>query len=47
MNNFANKRKRRIILWLVSVIVIIAVITGACAIYANDYYRAISFVLNR
>ena len=40
MNNFANKRKRRIILWLVSVIVIIAVITGAGAIYVNDYYRA-------
>lgn len=40
MNSFANKRKRRIIIWLVSVIASIAVITGAGAIYVNDYYRA-------
>ena len=40
MNNFANKRKRRIIIWLVSVIAIIAVITGGGAIYVNDYYHA-------
>lgn len=35
-----NKRKRKIFIWVTSVVVVLAVIVGACAIYVNDYYRA-------
>ncbi len=35
-----NKRKRKIFIWVTSVVVVLAVIVGSCAIYVNDYYRA-------
>lgn len=40
MSLFANKRKRRIFICLTSVVLVIAVCVGACAIYLADYYRA-------
>lgn len=34
------KRKRRILIWTISVLSVIAILVGACAIYVSDYYRA-------
>ncbi len=35
-----NKRKRKIFIWFTSIVVVLAVMVGACAVYVNDYYRA-------
>lgn len=40
MNFLANKRKRNILIIMASVLLALAVIVGACAIYLGDYYRA-------
>ena len=40
MNLFADKRKRKIFIITSSVILTIAIMIGACAIYLGDYYRA-------
>ena len=40
MNLFADKRKRQIFIITSSVVLTIAIIIGACAIYLGDYYRA-------
>ncbi len=40
MNFLSNKRKRKILIIATSVVLALAVIVGACAIYLNDYYRA-------
>ena len=39
MSFFADKRKRKIFIIFVSLVLIIAVLVGACAIYLGDYYR--------
>lgn len=36
----ADKRKRKILIWVVSIVAVLAVIVGACAVYVSDYYRA-------
>jgi len=40
MSFFADKRKRRIFLIISSVVLVPAILIGACAIYLGDYYRA-------
>ena len=40
MRFFADKRKRRIAYTLLSVLLVVALLIGACAIYLGDYYRA-------
>ena len=40
MNFFADKRKRKIFIIVTSIVLVIAVLVGACAIYLGDYYRA-------
>ncbi len=40
MSFLANKRKRKIFIWITSIVVVLAVIVGAFAVYVNDYYRA-------
>lgn len=40
MSSFAVKRKRKAFIWLAAVVVVIAVIVIACAVYLSDYYRA-------
>ncbi len=40
MNFLANKRKRKICIITTSIILALAIIVGACAIYLGDYYRA-------
>lgn len=40
MSFLANKRKRKIFIITSSIVLVMAVIVGACAIYLNDYYRA-------
>lgn len=40
MNFFADKRKRKIFIIVTSIVFVIAVLVGACAIYLGDYYRA-------
>lgn len=40
MNLFADKRNRKILIWIASVVLVLAVIVGACAIYLGNYYRA-------
>ncbi len=40
MSFWADKRKRKIFIWVTSIVVVLAVIFGACAVYVNDYYRA-------
>ncbi len=40
MSFWANKRKRKICIWVTSIAVVLAVIVGACAVYVNDYYRS-------
>ena len=40
MNFLADKRKRKIFIIIASVVLALATIVGACAIYLGDYYRA-------
>lgn len=40
MNFLADKRKRKIFIIIASIVLILAIIVGACAIYIGDYYRA-------
>lgn len=40
MKFLADKRKRKIFIIIISVLLIIAILVGACAIYVADYYRA-------
>ena len=40
MNFFADKRKRKIFIIVTSIVFVIAVLVGACAIYLGDSYRA-------
>ncbi len=40
MSFFANKRKRKILIILSSILLVLAIITVACSIYLGDYYRA-------
>ncbi len=40
MRFWANKRKRKIFIWVTSIAVVLAVMVGVCAVYVNDYYRA-------
>ena len=40
MNFLANKRKRNIFIITASIVLTLAIIAGACAIYLGDYYRA-------
>ena len=40
MNFLADKRKRKIFIITASVVLALAIIVGACAIYLGDYYRA-------
>ena len=40
MNFFADKRKRKIFIIVTSIVLVIAVLIGACVIYLGDYYRA-------
>ena len=40
MNFLADKRKRKIFIITTSVVLALAIIVGACAIYLGDYYRA-------
>ncbi len=40
MNLLSNKRKKKIFIITASVVLTLAVIVGACAIYLGDYYRA-------
>ena len=36
----ANNRKRRLLIWLCSVVLLVAIIFAVCAVYLSDYYRA-------
>jgi len=40
MSFFADKRKRKIFIVVASIVLVIAVLIGACAIYLGDYYKA-------
>ena len=40
MSFLADKRKRKIFIIMTSVVLALAIIVGACAIYLGDYYRA-------
>ncbi len=40
MNFLADRRKRKTFIIIVSVILTLAIVAGACAIYLGDYYRA-------
>ena len=40
MNFLSDKRKRKIFIITTSVVLTLAIIAGACAIYLGDYYRA-------
>lgn len=40
MSFLADKRKRKIFIIIASVVLTLAIIVGACAIYLGDYYRA-------
>ncbi len=40
MSVSTSTRKRRIAIGVISVLAVVAVIVGACAVYVNDYYRA-------
>ena len=40
MNFLKDKRKRKIFIIITSVVLALAIIVGACAIYLGDYYRA-------
>jgi len=40
MSFFANKQKRKILIIAASIVLVIAVLVGACVIYLGDYYKA-------
>ena len=40
MNFLTDKRKRKILIIISSVVLTLAIILGACAIYLGDYYHA-------
>ena len=40
MSFFADKRKRKIFFIVASIVLVIALLIGACAIYLGDYYKA-------
>lgn len=40
MNSLADKRKRKIFIIITSIVLVVAVVFVACAIYVRDYYRA-------
>lgn len=40
MSFFADKRKRKFFIIVTSIVLVIAFLVGACAIYLGDYYRA-------
>lgn len=40
MSFFADKRKRKIFIIVASIVLVIAVLVGVCAIYLGDYYKA-------
>ena len=40
MNFLADKRKRKILIITVSILFILVITVGACAVYLGDYYRA-------
>ena len=40
MTFFADKRKRKIFIIVTSIVLVFAVLIGACAIYLGNYYRA-------
>jgi len=40
MSFFADKLKRRIFISVTAVVLVLAIIVGACAAYVSDYYRA-------
>ena len=40
MRFWADKRKRKIFIWVSSVLLVLAILIGACAGYLGDYYRA-------
>ena len=40
MSFFANKRKKKISITTASIVLVIAVLVGACAVYLGDYYKA-------
>ena len=40
MTFLTDKRKRKVFIILTSIILVLAIIVGACAVYVNDYYRA-------
>lgn len=40
MSFLLDKRKRRILIWTASAVLVIALIFVACAVYLGDYYRA-------
>lgn len=37
-----GSKKRRIIICIVSIVAVIALLFGACAVYLGDYYHAIT-----
>ena len=39
MNFLADKRKRKIFIIILSIVLVLAIIIGACAIYVGDYYH--------
>ena len=39
MNFLADKRKRKIFITILSIVLVLSIIIGACAIYVGDYYR--------
>ncbi len=40
MKLFTDKKKRKIFIIVTSIVLVLAIIVAACAIYLNDYYRA-------
>ena len=40
MSFFADKRKRKIFIIVISIVLVIAVLVGVCTIYLGDYYKA-------
>lgn len=40
INFLKNRKKRKLVIWLASIILTLAILVGACAIYLSDYYRA-------
>lgn len=40
MDNIAIKKRKKLIVWIISVTLAISIVVGGLAIYVNDYYRA-------